>query len=192
MHGARYIHQSSNRTHIKRTKTYINSCCQTIGLAVIMPIGTHAQEPSPQERIIEIGCKDNHAMKHLDILSNRRGRLRKRACNGGRKTHCRIRWKAEEKRQGPARPKPEKAGDSGHAYFAMNGVPTIGFNLKDPKGYNFSYREIWHTERDTYNMSIPEYKEHTATCTAVILYGLADLDHLLNRDGLYAESKETR
>jgi hypothetical protein len=97
-----------------------------------------------------------------------------------------------EKRQGPARPRPEKAGGSDHAYFAMNGVPTIGFNLKDPKGYNFSYREIWHTERDTYNMSIPEYQEHTATCTAVILYGLANLDHLLSREGLYAEPKETR
>ena len=97
-----------------------------------------------------------------------------------------------EKRQVPARPRPEKAGGSDHAYFAMNGVPTIGFNLKDPKGYNFSYREIWHTERDTYNMSIPEYQEHTATCTAVILYGLANLDHLLSREGLYAEPKETR
>jgi Zn-dependent M28 family amino/carboxypeptidase len=97
-----------------------------------------------------------------------------------------------EKRQGPARPKPVNAGGSDHAYFAMNGVPTIGFNLKDPKGYNFSYREIWHTERDTYNMSIPEYQEHTATCTAVILYGLANLDHLLSREGLYAEPKETR
>ena len=69
----------------------------------------------------------------------------------------------------------------------MEGVPTIGFNLKDPKGYNFSYDEIWHTERDTYNKSIPEYQEHTATCTAVILYGLANLDHVLSREGLYAE-----
>ncbi len=92
-----------------------------------------------------------------------------------------------EKRQGPARPKPTSASGSDHAYFAMEGVPTIGFNLKDPKGYNFSYDEIWHTELDTYNKSIPEYQEHTATCTAVILYGLANLDHILSRDGLYAE-----
>lgn len=92
-----------------------------------------------------------------------------------------------EKRQGEPRPRPTSAGGSDHAYFAMAGVPTIGFNLKDPKGYNFSYDEIWHTERDTYNKSIPEYQEHTATCTAVVLYGLADLDHLLSREGLYAE-----
>lgn len=92
-----------------------------------------------------------------------------------------------EKRQGAPRPKPAKAGGSDHAYFAINGVPTIGFNLKDPKGYDFSYGEIWHTERDTYNKSIPEYQEHTAICTAVVLYGLANLDHILSREGLYAE-----
>ena len=92
-----------------------------------------------------------------------------------------------EKRQGAPRPKPTTASGSDHAYFAMEGVPTIGFSLTDPKGYNFSYDEIWHTERDTYNKSIPEYQEHSATVTAIILYGLANLDHLLNREGLYAE-----
>ena len=92
-----------------------------------------------------------------------------------------------EKRQGEPRPKPEKAGGSDHAYFAMNGVPTISFNIKDPKGYDFDYNEIWHTERDTYNKSIPEYQEHTSICTAVVLYGLANLDHVLDRTGLYAE-----
>jgi Zn-dependent M28 family amino/carboxypeptidase len=92
-----------------------------------------------------------------------------------------------QKRQGAPRPKPTTASGSDHAYFAMEGVPTIGFSLTDPKGYNFSYDEIWHTERDTYNKSIPEYQEHSATVTAIILYGLANLDHLLSRDGLYAE-----
>ena len=91
------------------------------------------------------------------------------------------------KRQGEPRPRPTTAGGSDHAYFAMEGVPTIGFNLTDPKGYNFSYDEIWHTERDTFNKTIPEYQEHSATVTAVILYGLANLDHILSRDGLYAE-----
>ena len=91
------------------------------------------------------------------------------------------------KNQGPARPRPTKASGSDHAYFAMNGVPTISFNITDPKGYDFSYDEIWHTERDTYNKSIPEYQDHAATCTAVVLYGLANLDHLLDRKGLYAD-----
>ena len=92
-----------------------------------------------------------------------------------------------EKRQGQPRPKPVRASGSDHAYFAMKGVPTISFNIKDPKGYDFDYNEIWHTERDTYNKSIPEYQEHTAICMAVTLYGLANLDHVLDRTGLYAE-----
>ncbi len=89
------------------------------------------------------------------------------------------------KREGPAQPVPTRAGGSDHAYFAMNGVPTISFRETDPKGYNFEYGEIWHTERDIYNKTIPEYMEHSAVVTAVTLYGLANLDHLLSREGLY-------
>lgn len=92
-----------------------------------------------------------------------------------------------EKRQGPPQPLPTRAGGSDHAYFAMNGVPTISFREQDPLGYNFEYREIWHTERDIYNKLIPEYMEHSAVVTAVVLYGLANLDHLLSREGLYKE-----
>jgi len=80
-----------------------------------------------------------------------------------------------------------RAGGSDHAYFAINGVPTISFGTADPKGYDFNYGEIWHTERDLYNMSIPEYQEHTAVVTAVVVYGLASLDHLLSREGYWIE-----
>lgn len=83
------------------------------------------------------------------------------------------------------RPKPTTAGGSDYAYFAMAGVPTITTDLTDPKGYNFDYREIWHTERDLYNKSIPEYQEHSSVVTAIILYGIANLDHLLSREGCY-------
>ncbi|MBR0082565.1 MAG: Zn-dependent exopeptidase M28 [Bacteroidales bacterium] len=92
-----------------------------------------------------------------------------------------------EKRQGPAGPRPQRAGGSDHAHFAMNGVPTISFRETDPKGYNFDYREIWHTERDIYNKLIPEYMEHSAVVTAVVMYGLGNLDHLLSREGLYKD-----
>ena len=92
-----------------------------------------------------------------------------------------------EKRQGPPQPRPTRAGGSDHAHFAMNGVPTISFRETDPLGYNFDYREIWHTERDIYNKLIPEYMEHSAVVTAVTLYGIANLDHLLSRDGLYKD-----
>jgi hypothetical protein len=81
--------------------------------------------------------------------------------------------------------RPTIAGGSDYAYFAMNGVPTLSFGSEDPKGYGFDYHEIWHTERDTYNMSIPEYMEHTSVVMAIVLYNLACLDHLLSREGLY-------
>ena len=90
-----------------------------------------------------------------------------------------------EKRRGPSSPRPRNAGGSDHAYFAMNGVPTISFRETDPRGWNFDYREIWHTESDIYGKLIPEYMEHSAVVTAVAMYGLGNLDHLLSRDGLY-------
>jgi len=81
--------------------------------------------------------------------------------------------------------KPTKPGGTDASEFAMRGVPAISFDEKDFKGYNFSYGEIWHTERDTYSKSIPEYEEQAATVTAVVTLGIANLDHQLSRDGLY-------
>ncbi len=86
--------------------------------------------------------------------------------------------------------KPTKAGGSDHAYFAINGIPTISFGTEDTKGYDFNYGEIWHTERDMYNKSIPEYQEHTAIVTAIVVFGIANLDHLLSREGYYIEKEE--
>lgn len=77
--------------------------------------------------------------------------------------------------------------DSGS--FEAVGVPTITFGTADTKGYDFNYGEIWHTERDLYNMSIPEYQEHTAVVTAVVVYGVANLDHLLSREGLFLKEE---
>lgn len=67
----------------------------------------------------------------------------------------------------------------------MEGVLTIGFMTDDIKGYDLSYDEIWHTERDLYNKNIPEYQEHTATVTAIVALGVANLDKQLSREGLY-------
>ncbi len=92
----------------------------------------------------------------------------------------------------PPRPRPTTASSSDHAYFAMNGVPTLSFDAPDSKGYNFDYGEIWHTERDTYDKSIAEYQEHTSVVTAVVVYGLANLDHLLSRKGLYLDPEEKK
>jgi len=85
----------------------------------------------------------------------------------------------------PPSPIPTRGGGSDHAYFAMNGIPTSSFGTADPKGYDFSYGEIWHTERDLYNKSIPEYQEHTAVVTAIVVLGIANLDHLLTREGYF-------
>jgi len=83
--------------------------------------------------------------------------------------------------------KPTRAGGSDHAYFAINGVPTVSFGTADPKGYDFNYGEIWHTERDMYNMSIPEYMDHTSVVSAIVVLGIANLDHLLSREGFFIE-----
>jgi hypothetical protein len=96
-----------------------------------------------------------------------------------------LELKDREPREKPKRP---WGTDSGP--FAVEGVPTIGFDLSDSKGYNFDYREIWHTERDLFNKSIAEYQEHAAIATAILVYGIADLDHLLDREGYYIEKGE--
>ena len=91
------------------------------------------------------------------------------------------------KNTNPPRPRPTTAGGSDHAHFALNGVPNLAFDAQDAKGFDFSYQEIWHTENDLYTKSIPEYQEHTSIVTAVIVYGLANLDHILSRTGLYLD-----
>lgn len=85
------------------------------------------------------------------------------------------------------RPTEPWSTDSGP--FAVAGVPTLSLGTADTKGYDFNYGEIWHTERDLYNMSIPEYQEHTAIVTAIVVYGVANLDHLLSRKGFWLEEK---
>ena len=91
------------------------------------------------------------------------------------------------KREGEPQERPAKAGGSDHAYFAMNGIPAIAFRESDVFGYDFNYRDIWHTEDDLIDKLIPAYMEHSAVVEAVTAYGLANLDHLLSRDGLYKE-----
>ncbi len=81
--------------------------------------------------------------------------------------------------------KPTSPGGTDASVFAMEGVPTIEFTTDDFKGYNFSYGEIWHTERDLYNKNIPEYQEHTAIVTAITALGVANLDKQLSREGVY-------
>ncbi len=83
--------------------------------------------------------------------------------------------------------KPKVPGGHDGTVFAMQGVPIISFTTEDFKGYDFNYGEIWHTERDLYTKNIPEYQEQTATVTAIVALGIANLDKPLPREGVYAE-----
>jgi len=82
---------------------------------------------------------------------------------------------------------PKKAWGTDSGPFAVAGVPTLYFNTGDTKGYDFNYHEIWHTERDLYNKSIKEYQDHVSIVTAIVVFGVANLDHLLSRDGYWLE-----
>lgn len=94
-----------------------------------------------------------------------------------------------EVKEAAPRKQPKTPGGTDASVFAIEGVPTIGFMEKDIKGYNFSYDEIWHTERDLYTKSIPEYQEHAATVMAIVGLGVANLDHQLSREGLYIKEE---
>ncbi len=87
------------------------------------------------------------------------------------------------------RPIPKVAWGTDSGSFAVEGVPTATFGTEDTKGYNFNYGEIWHTERDLYNKSIPEYQEHTSIVTAIVVLGVANLNHMLTRNVYYSAEK---
>jgi hypothetical protein len=92
-------------------------------------------------------------------------------------------------KKGESRSKPKVAWGTDSGPFAVKGVPTLTFGTEDTKGYNFSYGEIWHTERDLYNKSIAEYQEHTSIVTAIVVLGVANLNHLLPKDTYYSSEK---
>lgn len=85
------------------------------------------------------------------------------------------------------RKRPTTTGSEDGSVFALHGVPAYGLEEDDFKGYNFSYWEIWHTERDLYTKNIPEYQEHTSTVTALVALGIANLDKQLSREGMYTD-----
>jgi hypothetical protein len=92
-------------------------------------------------------------------------------------------------KKGEPRSKPKVAWGTDSGPFAVEGVPTLTFGTEDTKGYNFSYGEIWHTERDLYNKSIPEYQEHTSVVTAIVVLGVANLNHMLPAASYYLPAK---
>lgn len=85
------------------------------------------------------------------------------------------------------RPRPTSTGGTDASVFSTRGVPTVGMRETDAKGYDFQYREIWHTERDTYTESIPEYQEQAAAALAIIGLGTANLDEKFPRNEVYTD-----
>ena len=84
------------------------------------------------------------------------------------------------------REKPTQTGGNDSTSFMVQGIPALQMSeWADPSGYNFQYQEIWHTERDTYNKSIPEYQEQAATALAIMALGTANLPTLLPRNEVY-------
>jgi cyclophilin family peptidyl-prolyl cis-trans isomerase len=73
--------------------------------------------------------------------------------------------------------------------FLQKDVPAFGFSTKGEQQYS----RTWHTTLDTYDEIIPAYEEYSSLVTAVVAYGVANLDHLLSRegnfmpDGIYAD-----
>lgn len=88
--------------------------------------------------------------------------------------------------------KPTKTGGTDATVFEIEGVPTYGFREQDFKGYNFNYGEIWHTERDLYNKHIPEYQEYTSVAIALGALGVANLDNLLSREGMFLTDEQVK
>lgn len=82
--------------------------------------------------------------------------------------------------------KPARLSGSDYSAFAMRGVPTLDFTCTDVYGLNFTYGEIWHTERDILNKNNGDYMQRTALVTAIELLSIANLDHQLSRDGFFA------
>jgi cyclophilin family peptidyl-prolyl cis-trans isomerase len=73
--------------------------------------------------------------------------------------------------------------------FLQKDVPAFGFSTKG----EHQYGRTWHTTLDTYNEIIPAYEEYSSLVTAVVAYGIGNLDHQLSRqgnfmpDGIYAD-----
>jgi len=74
-------------------------------------------------------------------------------------------------------------GGSDHTSFEMEGVPTLRFQTQT----DYRYQHAWHTLHDLYSELVPytAHQQHSALVTAVVAYGVADLDKPLTRDGVY-------
>ncbi len=84
-------------------------------------------------------------------------------------------------------------GGTDSSSFEMMSVPTLNFATTtarpgpDGKDLTYQYSYAWHTLNDLYSELVPytEHQQHSALVTAVVAYGVANLDKPLTRDGVY-------
>lgn len=72
-------------------------------------------------------------------------------------------------------------GGSDHASFIAALVPGLNWGLKGRADY---FQHTWHTQWDVFENSIGEYQRHTATVIAMAALGTANLDEMLDREGV--------
>jgi len=74
-------------------------------------------------------------------------------------------------------------GGTDSSSFEMQSVPTLGFRSQT----DYVYNHAWHTLFDLYSELVPytEHQQHSALVTAVVVYGAANLDKPLPREGVY-------
>ncbi|MBK8101210.1 MAG: M20/M25/M40 family metallo-hydrolase [Planctomycetes bacterium] len=77
-------------------------------------------------------------------------------------------------------------GGSDHASFGAVGVPAFGWGQTG----EVQYGRGWHSQWDTWSIVVPQYQAHTATVVAMVAHGVAQLDHLLSREGVERATQE--
>lgn len=79
--------------------------------------------------------------------------------------------------------RPVRPGGTDASSFAKEGVPLVNFRQET----DYSYMRAWHTLYDLYSELVPytEHQEHSALATAVVAYGIANMDEPLTREGVY-------
>lgn len=81
-------------------------------------------------------------------------------------------------------------GGTDATVFGHAGVPVLQMDERDVKGYDFSYGEIWHTDRDRYDKSIPEYQQQAAGALALMVLGTANLPQRIPVGEVYVAEEE--
>jgi cyclophilin family peptidyl-prolyl cis-trans isomerase len=84
-------------------------------------------------------------------------------------------------------------GGTDSSSFEMVSIPTLNFSTTtartgaDGKEVSYTYSYAWHTTNDLYSELVPytEHQQYSALATAVVAYGVANLDKPLTRDGVY-------